>query len=80
MQNPSVIAICLAFVSGSHLMAKHGILTNDMYTFVEGLIDMNKLAGHGAGPFSFNRKPIHPPLREILRKYLGVVPVNLAKP
>ena len=62
------------------VMAKHGIPTNDMYTFVKGLIDMNKPAGHGADPFFFDRKPIHPPLREILRKDLGVVPVNLPKP
>ena len=76
MQNPSIIAICLAFVSGSHLMAKHGIPTKDMYTFVKGLIDMDK----PADPFSFDRKPIHSPLREILRKYLGVASVNLSKP
>ena len=76
MQSLSVIAICLAFVSGSHLMAKHGIPTNDMYTFVKGLIDMDK----PADPFSFDRKPIHSPLREILRKYLGVAPVHLPKP
>ena len=62
------------------VMAKHGIPTNDMYTFVKGLIDMNKPAGHGADPFFFDRKPIHPPLREILLKDLGVVPVNLPKP
>jgi hypothetical protein len=62
MQNPGVIAICLAFVSRSYL------------------IDMNKPADHGAAPFFFDRKPIHPPLRDILRKYLGVAPVNLPKP
>ena len=56
------------------VMAKHGIPTNDMYTFVKGLIDMNKPAGHGADPFFFDRKPIHPPLSEILRTYLAVVP------
>ena len=61
-------------------MAKHGIPTNDMHAFVKGLIDMDKPAGHGADPFFFDRKPIHPPLREILRKDLGVVPVNLPKP
>ena len=76
MQSLSVIAICLAFVSGNHLMAKYGIPTNDMYTFVKGLIDMNK----PAAPFFFDLKPIHPPLHEILRKYLGVAPVNLPKP
>ena len=64
----------------SKVMAKHGIPTNDMHAFVKGLIDMNKPAGHGADPFFFDRKPIHPPLREILRKDLGVVPVNLPKP
>ena len=56
------------------VMTKHGIPTNDMYTFVKGLIDMNKPAGHGADPFFFDRKPIHLPLREILRKGFGVVP------
>ncbi len=55
------------------VMTKHGIPTNDMYTFVKGLIDMNKPAGHGADPFFFDRKPIHSPLREILRKGFGVV-------
>jgi hypothetical protein len=62
------------------VMAKHGIPTNDMYTFVKGLIDMNKPAGHGADPFFFDRKPIHPPLREVLRKNLGVALSNLSKP
>ena len=64
----------------SKVMAKHGIPTNDMHAFVKGLIDMNKPAGHGADPFFFDRKPIHSPLREILRKNLGVVPVNIPKP
>jgi len=54
------------------VMAKYGIPTNDMYTFVKDLIDMNKPASHGADPFFFDRKPIHPPLREILRKDLGL--------
>ena len=62
------------------VMAKHGVPTNDMYTFVKSLIDMNKPAGHGADPFFFDRKPIHPPLLDILRKYLGVAPINLPKP
>ena len=62
------------------VMAKHGIPTNDMYTFVKGLIDMNKPASHGADPFFFDRKPIHPPLREVLRKNLGVTLSNLSKP
>ena len=54
------------------VMARHGIPTNDMYAFVKDLIDMNKPAGHGADPFFFDRKPIHPPLREVLRERLGL--------
>ena len=61
------------------VMAGHGIPTNDMYVFVRSLIDMNKPAGHGADPFFFDRKAIHPPLRKILYKYLGVSPANLPK-
>lgn len=67
-------------VIAAKVMTKHGIPTNDMYTFVKGLIDMNKPAGHGADPFFFDRKPIHPPLREVLRKNLGVALSNLSKP
>ena len=67
-------------VIAAKVMAKHGIPTNDMYTFVKGLIDMNKPAGHGADPFFFDRKPIHPPLREVLQKNLGVTLSNLSKP
>ena len=62
------------------VMAKHGIPTNDMYTFVKGLIDMNKPAGHGADPFFFDRKPIHSPIRAIIQQQLGVTPGNLPKP
>ena len=62
------------------VMAKHGIPTNDMYTFVKGLIDMNKPAGHGADPFFFDRKPIHSPIRAIIQQQLGVAPGNLPKP
>ena len=61
------------------VMAGHGIPANDMYAFVRSLIDMNKPAGHGADPFFFDRKAIHPPLRKILYKYLGVSPANLPK-
>ena len=62
------------------VMARHGIPTNDMYTFVKGLIDMNKPAGHGADPFFFDRKPIHSPIRAIIQQQLGVTPGNLPKP
>ena len=57
----------------------NALATNNMYTFVKGLIDMNKPARHGVAPFFFDRKPIHTPLREILRKKLGVVAANLPK-
>lgn len=50
------------------VMAKHGIVINDMHSFVKGLIDMNKPAGHGADPFFFDRKPIHHPILKIIAK------------
>jgi acyl-CoA thioesterase-1 len=62
------------------VMDKHGIVTNDMYTFVKGLIDMNKPAGHGADPFFFDRKPIHPPLLRIIAKRFDFPVPDLSKP
>ena len=54
------------------VMKEHGIPTNDMYTFVKNLINMDKPAGHGADPFNFDKKPIHPPILEVLQQELGV--------
>jgi len=62
------------------VMGKHAIPTNDMYTFVKGLIDMNKPAGHGADPFFFDRKPIHPPLLRIIANHLDLALPDLSKP
>ena len=64
----------------AHCLDCHDAETQKGEVRLDALIDMNKPAGHGADPFFFDRKPIHPPLREILRKDLGVVPVNLPKP
>ena len=52
------------------VMKRHGIVVNDMYSFVLGLIDMNKPASHGADPFHFDRKPIHPPMMTAIQKEL----------
>ena len=54
------------------LMKEQGIPTNDMYTFVKELINMDKPAGHGADPFHFDKKPIHPPILETIQSTLGV--------
>jgi acyl-CoA thioesterase-1 len=62
------------------VMGEHAILTNDMYTFVKGLIDMNKPAGHGADPFFFDRKPIHSPLLRIIANHLDLSLPDLSKP
>ena len=44
------------------VMAEKGIKINDMYRFVFELIDMKRPASHGADPFFFDRKPLHPPI------------------
>ncbi|HAW99437.1 MAG TPA: hypothetical protein DCX67_12955 [Opitutae bacterium] len=58
------------------VMDGHGIVTNDMYAFVKGLIDMNKPAGHGADPFFFDRKPIHGPILKIISQNIGLALEN----
>ncbi len=44
------------------VMGDHQIPTNDMYEYVKNLIDMERPASHGADPFFFDRKPLHPPI------------------
>ena len=49
------------------VMAQQKVPTCDMYTYVLSLIDMQRPASHGADPFFFDRKPLHPPIvRSIL--------------
>ena len=62
------------------VMGKHSIPINDLHTFVKGLIDMNKPAGHGADPFFFARKPIHSPLLRIVTHHLDFPLPDLSKP
>ena len=44
----------------------------DMYSYVKGILNMEKPAGFGADPFHFDRKPIHSPVKEIITKSLGL--------
>lgn len=50
----------------NRVMAEHDIAINNMYQYVYELIDMNKPASHGADPFSFEKKPIHTPIVEVI--------------
>lgn len=59
----------------ARVMARHGIATNDMYTYVKHLINMDKPAGHGADPFDFDRKPIHMPIVRVIEKFFGLKPM-----
>ena len=54
----------------ARVMKEHGVPTNDMYHYVLELIDMDKPASHGADPFFFDRKPLHPPVEEAILKHL----------
>lgn len=42
------------------VMTSHKVPIHDMYGHVIELIDMDKPASHGADPFFFDRKPLHP--------------------
>ena len=48
------------------VMAEANVPINDMYSHVKSLIDMTKPAGHGADPFYFDRKPLHPPITQAI--------------
>ena len=50
----------------ARVMASQKVPTNDMYSFVRDLIDMKRPASHGADPFFFDRKPLHPPIVEVI--------------
>ena len=56
----------------AEVMAGHGVPINDMYTFVKHLIDMDKPAGHGADPFSFDKKAIHMPIARVIEQHFGL--------
>ena len=57
------------------VMTRHGVATNDMYTFVKHLINMDKPAGHGADPFNFDKKPIHMPVVRVIEQAFGMEPL-----
>lgn len=50
----------------ARVMKEHRVPINDMHTYVVKLIDMSKPAGHGADPFTFDKKPIHQPIVEAI--------------
>ena len=56
----------------ARVMYDHKVPVNDMYSYVKTLIDMKKPASHGADPFFFDRKPLHPPVVESILRELGV--------
>ena len=53
------------------IMAQRNVPICDMYSYVRELIDMDKPASHGADPFFFDRKPIHPPMIAAVRSALA---------
>jgi hypothetical protein len=54
------------------VMAQENVPINDMYTYVKNLIDMNRPASHGADPFYFDRKPLHPPIVQVILDELSL--------
>jgi hypothetical protein len=54
------------------VMSDHNVPINDMYTYVKNLIDMKRPASHGADPFYFDRKPLHPPIVQTILRELSL--------
>ena len=59
----------------AEVMKKHGVPTNDMYTFVKHLINMDKPAGFGADPFHFDKKSIHMPIVRLIEQVFRLPPI-----
>ncbi len=56
----------------ARVMAEHSIPINDMHAHARSLMDMDKPASHGADPFSFDKKPLHPHLIQVFLKHLNI--------
>ncbi len=56
----------------ARVMATHKVPTNDMYTYVRNLIAMKRPASHGADPFYFDRKPLHPRIVQTILSELSL--------
>lgn len=54
----------------TRVMASKKVSINNMHDYVRKLIDMKRPAPHGADPFSFDRKPLHPPIVRIIVREL----------
>lgn len=54
------------------VMADENVVVNDMYSHVKNLIDMDRPASHGADPFYFDRKPLHPPVVQCILSELNL--------
>lgn len=54
------------------VMKKHRVPINDMHAYAKSIMDMDKPAGHGADPFNFDKKPIHPPVVEAIARALKI--------
>lgn len=57
----------------SKVMAAHDVPVNDMYGYVKQRLDWNRPSGF-ADPFFFDRKPLHPPIVEVIEKHLQLPP------
>ncbi len=60
----------------TRVMSAHKVPVNDMYTYVRGLIDMDRPASHGADPFFFDRKPLQPPVVQSILNELDLFPAK----
>ena len=61
------------------VIAKHGVPTCDMHSYVKCLINMDKPAGHGADPFHFDKLPIHMPIVRAIETAFGFTPMPETK-
>lgn len=54
------------------VMKKHRVPINDMHAYAVSIMNMDKPASHGADPFNFDKKQIHPPIVEVIARELRI--------
>lgn len=58
------------------VMKTGSVPINDMYGYAKSGMDMDKPAGHGFDPFYFDKKPLHPPVVDMIVRELGLTPIS----
>lgn len=58
------------------VMKRHGVVINDLHTYVTSLIDMKQPAARDLDPFYFDKQPLHQPVVDTIVRALNLAPIE----